>query len=89
MVFGKTSPIKIYLEDKDIELTDSHRLGVVIDKDLNFTDHVEHALGKAQGTFGKISCLLKGRKCLALQEAIEMCKALILPHMESASVVPS
>ena len=47
MVFGKTSPIKIYLDG--IELTDSHRqLGVVIDKDLNFTDHVDHALGEAK-----------------------------------------
>ena len=54
----------------------------MIDKDLNFTDHVDHALGKAKGTFGKISYLLKGRKGLPLKEAIEMYKALIRPHME-------
>ena len=83
MSFGQTPPLQIAIDGEQVKRTEQQRLlGVVLDKELNFTQHVDHAIRKARGSFGKMAYLLKGRKGIPVKEGIEMFKALIRPHME-------
>ena len=76
-------PLQITIDGEQVKRTDSQRLlDVVLDKELNFSQHVDHAIRKARGSFGKMAYLLKGRKGIPVKEGIEMFKALIRPHME-------
>ena len=57
-------------------------LGVTLDKDLSYKDHISDQLEKA---YAKASALRRTKRFLPLDAMIKLYKAFMLPHLEYCS----
>ena len=68
------------MNDTNIEITNNIRiLGVTLDSNLNFKNHITEQLKKA---YAKASVLRRIRRFLPTDKLIILYKAFILPHLE-------
>ena len=59
-------------------------LGVMLDNNLNFTDHVEYLGKKATQKLGAIA---KVRKCIGRSTTLTLYKSMVLPHFDYCDIV--
>ena len=75
----------LFLKNARIEFLQSIKiLGVTLDKDLSYKEHISDQLKKA---YAKASALRTIRRFLPLDAMIKLYKAFILPHLEYCSVL--
>jgi len=86
MIFGNSDEeVKITIEGSVVEKVNSYKyLGVILDVNLDFGLHVEHAVAKARRASAKVSSLIDGRNGLPVHIGIDLYKVLVRPHLEYA-----
>ena len=72
MVFGnQTGKIDIKIHGSSVENVTSYKyLGILLDSDLNFSMHIEYAVGKAKRASAKVSTLIEGDKGVPVHTGI-------------------
>jgi hypothetical protein len=77
-------PLEVTIDDKKIKRVDfSKSLGVTIDKNLNWEIHIQNVIKKVSSCIG---ALKRVRPYISTTTAIQIYKALILPHLNYCSV---
>ena len=73
VLFGSSEPINIYLENHLIEQKDQKiYLGVVLDSQLTFEQHIDLICSRALKALAKISGLIRGRRGISIPLCIEL-----------------
>ena len=74
MVFGnQTGKIDIKIHGSSVENVTSYKyLGILLDSDLNFSMHIEYAVGIAKRASAKVSRLIEGDKGVPVHTGIEL-----------------
>ena len=86
MLFGDLSDrISITLNGIQIENVDSFKyLGVLLDKELSFSQQTDYAVGKVKRATAKVARLIDGRHGIPIEVGINLYKTIVRPHMEHA-----
>ena len=82
---GKKDNLVVKLEGEEIKNCNSIKyLGLVLDHNLDFNSHVDSVIGKANSALNKVCVMIKGRRGLPLDIAIDLYRSLVRPHLEYA-----
>ena len=70
---------------KEIQRVDEMKyLGVILDKNLNFSSHIEFLIKKSTQ---KLGALAKVRKCINRSTSLMLYKSMLLPHFDYCDIV--
>ena len=83
--WNQTGKIDIKTHGSLVDNVTSYKyLGILLDSDLNFSMHIEYAVGKAKRASAKVSRLIEGDKGVPVHTGIELYKTLVRPHLQYA-----
>ena len=82
---GRKETYNIKLGEKLVENVSKIKyLGLVLDDNLSFDMHVDSVVGKVNSALNKICVLIRGRKGIPIDVALDLYKSLVRPHLEYA-----